>query len=65
MDTKLPDKVVTIRPSGVYSRDKDLKLRDNLVTALERAVDEIAECKDVVKKVDCPNPMVYCPGLFP
>lgn len=60
MNTKFGDKVLTIEPSGAYS----LERREDLITALERALNEIAECKDVRYNVDCPNPMVYCPGMF-
>lgn len=60
MKTRLPDKDLTIRPNGAYSIER----REDLITALEIALNEIAECKDVVHRVDCPNPMVYCPGMF-
>lgn len=60
MDAKIPDRVLTIGPTGAYPTER----REDLITALELAVNEVAECKDVKHKVDCPNPMVYCPGMF-
>ena len=60
MDTKISNRVLSIEPDGAYSIDR----REDLITALELALNEVAECRDVTHRIDCPNPMVYCPSMF-